>query len=205
MRIVKQLGLVLVAVCAFSALAVSSASASPVFLSHPLGLLLASTGGSTQVLNPGGKAAAVECTAVKLLPPGDTTTALISLTILVVVDYEKCKVGGILAAVVHPVRFLIDANGLVKLENDVLVLATEGCVVTIPAARNQGLWTIKFENTPGNNGILLLSAVTRITASGVGGPEKLCEFAESAEGKYTGNIHVKLDSNPPGGVIRWDP
>jgi hypothetical protein len=201
MRVVKQMGLALVAVLALSAIAVSSASASPVFLSHPLGLLLASAG-SNQILEAGGLK--VTCTALKLLPPGDTTNALISLAILAVVDYEKCT--GTLGIAIHvdPVRYLIDANGLVTLENTALLLGPEGCVITIPSGPNQSLKTIKIENTV-NSGILLLAAVTGITASGVGGPLNACEFATVKNSTDTGTIHVSLDPTPGTlGTIKWD-
>jgi len=198
MRVAKQLGLVLLAVCAVSALAVSSASASPVFLSHPLGLLLASAG-NNQVFTAGGLT--VECTALKLLPPGDTTRALTALAILVVVDYEKCTGPLALKLVVHPVRYLIDANGLVTLENTVLLLGPEECVITLPAASNQSLQTVKFENTPANKGVLLLSEVEGITASGQGGPGGFgCSFTEEHKAKYKGTIHVTVD----GGLLKWD-
>lgn len=197
MRIVKRLGLVLVAVCAMCAMAVSSAAASPTFLAHPPGkLLLASTGGTKQVLKT--KVGNVECTAVKLLPPGDIAPTLVALNILVVVDYGNCKAFGI-AATVHPVRYLIDANGLVKIENDVLVLALQ-CKVKVPAAKNQGLNSVSFHNNPANGGILLLANVTKVTSVGEG-PGEFCTYAEESEGTATGTIHITMH----GGIIRWDP
>lgn len=198
MRIAKRLGLVLVMVCAFSAMAVSSASASPTFLSHPLGLLLASAGGAQKFKTQLGT---IECSALKLLPP-DTTVALQALSILVVVDYEKCELPLLsLGLVVHPVRYNIDANGLVTLENNVLILGTGNCVITVPAASNQSLQTVKFTNNAGNKGILLEAKVTKITSSGTGGPLNACVYATESVGTYEGEIHVKLDS----GTIRWDP
>jgi hypothetical protein len=202
MHVIKRLGVALLAVLALSAIAVSSASAAPQFLSHPLGLLLASAG-SNQVLNAGGLT--VTCTALKLLPPGDSTTALISLTILAVVDYEKCT--GTLGIGIHvdPVVYLIDANGSVTLVNTALLLGPEGCVITIPSGPNQLLRTVKFENTV-NSGILLLANVGGITASGVGGPLNACAFATVKNGTDTGTIHVSLDpASGTSGTIRWDP
>jgi hypothetical protein len=201
MRIVKRLGLVLVAVCAFSALAVSSASAAPTFLAHPPGgLLLASvTAGSKQVLKTAG--GNIECTTLKLLPPGDTAPATLqALRILVVIDYEKCTAFG-LAAVVHPVHYLIDANGLVTLVNTVLVTAPS-CTVTVPAEKNQSLNSVLFHNNPANRGILLLAHVSGVTSVGVGAA---CTYAEESNGIATGTIHITYDSSSPIGVIRWDP
>jgi hypothetical protein len=199
MRIVRRLGLVLVAACAFSAMAMSSASASPTFLAHPPGGLLLAKAGGKQVLKT--KAGNVECTALKLLPPGDTAPAtLVSLSILAVVDYEKCTAFG-LAAIVHPVRYLIDANGVVALENTVLVLALE-CTVTVPAAQNQSLRTVLFVNNPTTRGVLLISDVTGITSEGTGAA---CTYEKESNGTESGTIHVTYDSSSPNGVIRWDP
>jgi hypothetical protein len=195
MRIVKYIGLTLVAVYAFSAMAASSASAAePLFLAHPFGqLLLASAGSSIQKLKT--SAGTIECSALKLLPPFDTTPALRFLSILVVVDYENCKAFG-LAAKIHPVHYHILANGLVVLVNTVLVLAL-ACTVTIPANKNQSLNTVKFENTPANKGVLLLVEVTKVTSSGTGAA---CTYAEESAGVAEGTIHITTH----GGTIKWD-
>jgi hypothetical protein len=110
MRVVKRIEVIFVAVLALGAVTASRTSALPVFLSHPLGLLLASAG-TNQILSLGGLT--MTCTALKLLPFGDTTNALISLAILAIVEYEQCT--GLLGLVFyfHPIRYLIDANGLV--------------------------------------------------------------------------------------------
>jgi hypothetical protein len=200
MRIVKRLGMVLVAACAFSALAVSSASAIPLFLAHTSKtLLLASAGSSIQKFVT--QAGVVECTALKLVAPGDTTPALKSSTLLAIVKYEKCTAFGI-SATVDPVHFLFFANGLVRLLANATILAASGCVVTVPAASNQSLWTVKYENTQANGGILLLAAVRNITSSGVGGPgePRLCEYATESAGTYNGNTHIVAD----GGIILWE-
>ena len=196
MRIAKRLGLVLLTVCAFSALAVSSASAAPKFLSHPAGALLSATAGNVQVFKT--KAGSVECSALKLLPP-DTTPALEATHLLVVVDYEKCKVFGILNATIHPARYLFAASGLVLLENTVLILAEQGCIITVLG--NQDLWTVKYTNNATNGSVLITSAVTGIKSFGVGGPESLCAYSEESVGTYTGSTVTKI----AGGVIRWDP
>jgi hypothetical protein len=194
MRIARRLGLVLLTVCAFSALAVSSASAS-VFLAHPPGTLLSAAAATTQVfITPAGS---VECTALKLLPP-DTTTALEALHILVRIDYEKCKVFGALNAVVHPALYLISADGLVLLENTILILAPPNCVITVPG--NQDLNKLEFSNNTANGSVLLTASVKGITSEGQGGTESLCLFAKSSTGTYTGKTVVKA----AGGVIRWD-
>jgi hypothetical protein len=203
MRIARQIGLLLVAVCALSAVAVSSASAilGPLFLFHGTGGRLLASAGTTQELSIAGRI--VQC---KALSAEGTIKALRALTILVTVRYTSCEIPAAKApAEIHPIQFLIDANGLVKLENNVLILApalgAPQCVITLPAAKNQGLNSVKFENTTANGGILLLSNVNKITGFGTGGGElKLCEFAEASEGTNTGTIHVTAD----GGLLKWD-
>jgi hypothetical protein len=202
MQIAKRLGLVLLTVCAFSALAVSSASAGqPLFLASVPGSLLRAGSSGIQKFNV--KAvSSVECTALKLLSPGDVAPAAKATSLLAVVDYEKCTVFG-LAAVIHPVHYIIFANGLVRLVKDAVILGTGGCKVTVPAATNQSLWTVKFENTTANNGVLLLAKVAGISSHGEGGPAGLCNFEEKNEheGTYEGAVHVTAAA----GVIMWHP
>jgi hypothetical protein len=203
MRIARLLGPAFAAACAISALAVPGASASPLFLSHPLGLLLASGGGGQRFTIGGGT---FECTSLKLLPPGDTTIALRALSLLLVVDYEKCVFFGGLSLTTHPVRYRIDANGLASLENDLVMLGSEGCKITWPAAKNQSLTTVKFDNNTVKNILLLLLGITKITSRGEGGPIGLCEFAEESNTIYEGTIHLKLDGTASiPNTLRWDP
>ncbi len=196
MRIARRWGLALVAACAFSAIAVSSASAFPLFLSHPAGILLLATADDPQIFFTPANGLEVECKSVKLLPP-DTTPALRFLSILITVDYETCDIPSISAnATVHPVQYLIYANGLVRLENTVLILAPL-CTITIPAAKNQSLNTVKFDNQK-DGSLLLLVRVKGVTSSGAGVG---CTYAEEDKGGYEGDIRVVAH----GGTIRWDP
>lgn len=194
MRSVKRLSFVIVALCAFSALAVSSASAHPTFLAHPLTLLLATADNTQSFFTPGG-ALTVECSKVKLSPP-DTTLALQFLSILVTANYENCEIVVLGITTVHPVRYIIFANGLVRLDSDVKILAPL-CTITIPAAKNQSLKTVKFDNQP-DGSVLLLANVKGITSSGAGAG---CPYGEESNGEYKGNVRVTAH----GGVIRWDP
>lgn len=197
MRLVKRLGLVVIAACAFTAMAVSNAAAAPLFLSHPAGVLLLATADNTQKFFTPGGAFTVECAKLKLSPP-DTTPALQSLSILVTVNYENCEIPLLATkATVHPVRYLLDANGLVTLENTVLILATGACTITISASKNQSLNTVKFDNQA-DKSLLLLANVKGITSRGEG---LLCEYPEENKGEYTGFSRVTAD----GGFIRWDP
>jgi hypothetical protein len=192
MRVVKQMGLALVAACAMCALIVSSASAAPTFLVHPpTAKLLASAVGSQVLKTAAGE---VVCTGLSLTE--GAATALQSTTLQVTVEYEKCKAFG-LAATITLVKYLLNANGSVNLLNTVTVSGGGGtCLVTIPSAKNQNLNTVKYDNNANGN-VLLLAAVTKITSSGVG----TCEYPEESIGQDTGIIEVHAD----GGVVRWDP
>jgi hypothetical protein len=197
MNTTKRFGVILAGVLTLSATIISSASATPLFLAHPPGkLLLASVAnGSKQVFKSA--AGSIECTTLKLLPPGDVAPATLrALRILVVVDYEKCTAFGF-AAVWHPVQYSIDANGLVTQENTVLVTAPS-CTVTFPAEKNQSLRAILFHNNAANQGFLLLWHLTQVTSVGVGAA---CTYAEESNGAWTGTWHIVMH----GGTLRWDP
>jgi hypothetical protein len=191
---VKRLMTIVAGALALSATYASSASAYPLFLAHPPGgLLLASAGGSQVFTTAAG---GITCTALKLLPPGDTTPALRFLSLLVVVDYEKCKAFG-LAAIFHPIRYRIDANGLVTQENTALILSLS-CTVTLPAERNQSLTAVLFDNNAANRGLLLLWHLGHVTSVGVGAA---CAYAEESNGIWEGTWHIVMH----GGTLRWDP
>jgi hypothetical protein len=196
MRIARQIGLLLVTVCALSAVTVSSASAgTPLFLFHGTGgLLLASGGTSIQKLTTA--AGSIECKALKLTQ--GTAAALRFLSVLVTVEYTQCTGPLTLPATISLVQYVIDANGSARLENNVQIsVPAAACTVTLPAAKNQTLNTIKFENTPANKGILLLVGVTKITSSGTGSG---CTYAEESNGTAEGTIHITAD----GGLLKWD-
>lgn len=199
MSSVERCAFVLVAACAFGAAAVSSAYASPLFVSHPPGLLLA-LARSNQFF--ASKLIAYECKAVKLLPPGDATVALRALSLLLVVDYERCTIGPLLVLHFHPVRYVIDANGLISLATDVLILGEGECVISWLASKNQSLGKVSFFNNPDGT-VLLLASVKGVNSSGRGGPfpEKICEFPEQTDGVYSGRIRIE----PRAGTIRWEP
>jgi len=198
MRILKRLGLLLIAVCAFSAFAVSSASAAPLFLAHPAGGLLLASADNTQLFKT--PAGTVECTKLATIPP-DTQNNLRASLLLIGVQYSGCHAFG-LKATVDPFRYIIHADGTVTIDSTVLILAEKECVVTVPAtAANQHLGTITFDNNNPNGTVLLLANVTGITSSGTGGPSGICEFASNNIGTYTGNVLV----SEHGGSISWMP
>jgi hypothetical protein len=184
---------VLVAVCAFGATSVSSATASPAFLSHSTGKLLAQVGGSQVFTTVAGS---VVCNALKLTQ--GVTAALQFLSILATVQYEACEAFGHFAATSDPFQYLIDANGLVRLETAASILVPgDECTITIPSSKNQSLTTVKFDNTVGGT-LLLLWNISRITSSGAGTG---CAYAEENKGTLEGKVHATVE----GGTLKWDP
>jgi hypothetical protein len=133
---------------------------------------------------------------LKFLPPGDVAPATLqALRILVVVDYENCKAFGV-AAVLHPFRYLIDANGLVTQENTTFLLAPV-CKVTFPAGKNQSLTAALFHFHAVVGPLLVLLHLERITSSGEGAA---CTYAEESNGIWTGTWQIRVE----GGTLRWD-
>jgi len=191
MHVIKRLGVALLAVFALSAIAVSSASASPLFLSHPTGLLLATADNLQKFTTPAGT---VECKTVRLIPP-DTTPALRFLSILVGIQYLECNIPALgVEATIHPFRYLITSHGLASIDSPAVILAPF-CTITVPVAQNKGLEKLTFDNN--NGGVLLLALVKGITSIGEG---LACNYGEDKTGTYEGNIHIKVE----GGVLRWD-
>jgi len=185
--------MVVAAICAMSAMAAASASAAPKFLFHGSGPLLASAGGTQTLTTAAGK---VECTALKLAE--NPTVTLEAASVDVVVEYEKCKAFG-LAASVSLVHYRIFANGTANLQTNATVTAGGGtCVVTVPSTKNQNLHTLKYHNTVGGPGVLVLVNVVGVTSSGAG---SACPYAEESVGTEVGTLHLSYT----GGVVRWDP
>jgi hypothetical protein len=194
MRIARQIGLLLVAVCALGAMATSSASAAtPLFLFHGTGGRLLASAGTSQTLSAGGQQ--VVCKAVSVT---GTAPALRFLNLLATAHYSSCTLPALgLEATVDLFQLLIDANGLVRLDSSPLILVKAiECTITLPAAKNQSLNTVKIENTAANKGVLLLVNLTKITSVGTGG----CAFTEESAGTDEGTIHVTAD----GGLLKWD-
>jgi hypothetical protein len=195
MRIVRQLAMVFVAVCAFCAVAVASASAAePLFLFHGTGGKLLGSASTTQHLVAGGHV--VDCTALTVTQ--GTAIPLRFLAILARVQYSSCKAEGLFTATVHPVHYIIFANGLVRVASDISILVPEAaCTLNIPAAKNQSLPNaVLFDNNPVTRGILLLVHASGIFATGSGAG---CEFTDPAA-TNTGTIHIIAH----GGLLKWD-
>ncbi len=188
MRILKRLGLVLVAVCAFSAMAVSSASAAlPRFLAHPPGPLSAKAL-TTQVLRAGGKT--VECEAVSLT--NTSATALVAEVQEVTLNYKECTAFGIAEANITPALYDIHANGEVDLLNTVIITAPLCEAKVFP---KNGLKEVLFRNLHG--GISITAHVNGIEAEGKG---LGCNFAKENKAVYEGTTDVWLTN---GGTLLW--
>lgn len=191
MRTVKRLGLVLTTICVLSAVLASSASAaSSLFLSHGTGKILGHSNFQEFAL----AGAHIECTGLNVTQ--GATTALSFLAILVTVQYTECNEG---TAIIHPMKYLIDANGLVRLENTgVILIPAAACTITMPEIRNQSLTVVKFDNNPINKGLLLLWNLDEITSYGQGPG---CEYFEVSKGTLKGTAHLTVDD----GALKWDP
>ena len=185
MRIAKRLSLVLVAVCAFSAMAVSSASAAlPRFLVHTPGSLLAKTLTIQTFTTAAGK---VICEAVKLLNTA-TGSALVQESLHATVDYEKCTAFG-LKANVTPVLYLFHANQTVDLLNEVSITAI-GCEVKV--FPKNALGPLLYRNLQG--AISITSHTVGIDSEGKG---VACPYAREQNGTYVGVTDVWLHSGSP--------
>jgi len=190
MRIVKRMGLVLVAICACSALAAMTASAHE-FEASKTGLLLAKADG-VQVFNF--KDGTVECK--KLTGHGFITT-LKPKTQTATVSYTECSTA--IGTVSEP----INAEYEFSAENTVKILKTikigisfiGECNVTIPP---QGpLDKVTYDNNTSAGDILLLAHVLSIKSSATG---SICEnYTNDTTGLYIGKALVQLD----GGTIKW--
>ena len=189
MKRIRTLGIALVAVCALSVMAASSASAQ-LFHAVEIGSgSLTSKVLQTQKFHTA--AGNVECTALHLT--GGTVTALLVLVQHVTVAYTGCKAFG-LAATISPALYLLSADETVALLSPITITATE-CTVTVPTTKNNKLSTIAYKNS--GKQIVLEPSVKNITSVGVG---KACTYAEESIGTYTGTSIVGLVS---GGTLSW--
>ena len=196
MRLVKVLGAVLVVVLAFSAVAVSSASASS-FIGSNTGLLsIKGDGGQLFVTPVGG----IFCTT---LTGHGFVTATIQLSQLATVLYSGCTtpIGTVDQPI--PARYLFLADGgLVHVEAPIVItilITGLACTVTVPP--QGGLETSAFDNeliTAARKAVLVLGTVSNIESSDVGA---VCpvKYTSNKTGKYTGNALVE----EVGGSVEW--
>lgn len=183
MRIVKQLGLGLVTVCAFCALAVSSAAAHPEFLASAIKATL--TGKATQPQKFNTNFGLIECSALTL---SGETTALRSLEQEVTVNYKSCKAFG-LAATVSPALYRFLSLGSVHILSTILISAT-GCDLHVLP---QTVSTILYANV--GSEIIVTPDVSGIAYEGLG---TACS-GNGTNGTYEGKSLLIS----PGNTISW--
>jgi hypothetical protein len=200
MRLVKVLGVALVAVFAFAAMAVQGASAHLFESTKVPGLLLASADGPQLFITLAGH---LVCNSLK--GHGIVTTAK-ALTQIATVSYTSCSAlvkGGALGTVAEPINteYEFNADGTVSILKDVTILVTAtGLKCTILVLPQSGLSTVAYDNrgSEPTREILILSHVREILNSATG---SVCaeQYSHSKTGLYRGNAFVAVD----GGEVSW--
>ncbi len=186
-RDLKIWGLALIAVFAFSAVAVANASAAT-FTTSGTGEIKGSQTGQ-QVLTTG--AGNVTCTQAAASGP---VTPLESNDLELTVKYSGCTAFGFASATVSSVTLLLHANGAVDILNTVTIgVSAAGCSVSI--APQNGLKSVTYGNTSGKLDVWF--SVEGIKSKGSGG---LCG-GESTTGSLMGHLLIEK----VGGTIEWDP
>jgi hypothetical protein len=197
MRLVKILGVALVAVFAFSAMAAAGASAHVFETSAAKLKLLASADGPQLFITLAGH---LVCN--KLLGNG-VVEAVSTETQKVTVLYEDCTVSalGLTTKPDEPIEaeYEFNANGTVKILQDITILASfVGVKCTILVLPSGALSTIKYDNINSSTEILLLSHVQEILTDATGaGCAK--QYKNERDALYRGNAFVKVD----GGTTKW--
>ena len=156
MRNVRQLGLVLVAVCAFCAMTAASAVAHPEFLASAIKAQLSGKATQTQKFNT--DFGAVECTALTV---SGETTALRSTEQEVTVNYKTCKAFG-LGATVSPALYLFLSLGNVHILSTILIASASCHLLVLP----QTVSKVLYANL--SNEILITPEVSGIAYEGKG-------------------------------------
>ena len=194
----KVIGLAIVAVFAFSAVAAAAASAHE-FESTALGEAT-DVGTSNQVFKDEPKAVAVECAKLKST---EKITALKTKAQKAVVHYEECTAFGF-PATISEAKFEFKVNtgatepieGSVKIENPAtspitIEVPAAGCKVTVAATGNSALKKITYENKAGGK-VEVKANVSKIVSKVTGGGGLCGKEGELKEGTYTGNALVSL-------------
>jgi hypothetical protein len=187
MRNVRQLGLMLVAICAMSIMFSASAGASEFLSSEENGRLTAKAL-ETQTFNT--EEGNVECTGLSLL---NGTAQKLSVQLHVTLDYKTCKAFGT-SATVSPALYLFLANGKVHIQSQITVTGLGGCLVLVPA---QTVGTVTYTNV--GNEINLTPNVTGIHYTA---HSKCLVPGTFTTGTYVGKSLVALASGA--GFVKWD-
>lgn len=186
MRSIKMMGMTIVAVLAFAAVGVASASAAE-FQASAEGLALKGEATSAeQVFKTG--SGTVECATAT---PSGATEALKATEQKVKVEYGSCKAFGASSVTVSPAEYDFNANGTVKIENDIVISVKSilgSCTVTVGP---QDVGSVSYNNV--GKGIEEESNVTGIEYTSSGG---VCG-SSGTEGTYAGSAFVEAE----GGTI----
>ncbi len=189
MRSFKKIGAIALAVVAFSALGVASASAAE-FTASSTGSL---TGAATadQVFNTG--AGEVVC---KTAATTGTVASTKATNQHVTVTYGTCKAFGIATVDISAATYNFTSNGQVHIVNPITITVTGfliECTVTVPA---QTVGTVDFATS--GTGVAVTPTVTGITSTGNGG---LCG-GHNTTGTYTGAS--KVSHSTAGQTLSFD-
>ncbi len=198
MRLVKMLGVVLVAVFAMGAMAATAASAHVFETSAASLLVLASADGPQLFITPAGHLVCNTLTGhgVALTPS--------ALHQLVTVLYTNCTVtgpGGVTAKPAEPIvaQYLFSADETVTIEKDITISATLGGLkCTILVLPSGALSTVKYDNINSSTEILVLAHVQGILTDATGAG-CASQYTNNRTGLYRGNAFTKVD----GGSTKW--
>jgi hypothetical protein len=197
MRLIKVLGVALVAVFAFSAMAAAGASAHEFKSSAAKLLLLASADGPQLFTTLAG-----HLVCITLLGHGITET-IATETQKATISYEGCtvSVGKVTTKPDEPIvaEYEFNAAGTVKILKNITILATLAGLKCIITVKSQGpLSSVKYDPINSSTEILLLSHVQGIESSATGaGCAK--SYTSEKDALYVGNAFVKV----VGGTITW--
>jgi hypothetical protein len=186
MKRVRIIGLALVAVFAFSAVAAASASAFTEFVAEPLGGTFGGKALNTQVFTV--KAGKTECT--KATPKGEVKALKAEKEVIKVV-YEGCKALGQKTKISEAEYEFNAKTGSVAVKNNITITVEElgfNCTVKVGPVGNETLEKIEYAN----NGKKLkakanVAGITYTTSGGFCG-----EGAKT--GTYTGEVEAEVNA-----------
>lgn len=182
MQIVKRFGLVLMAICACSAVGAVAASAH-MFTSTGTGTLILLRHGTQKFVT---KFGTVECTGLAIK---STISATLTEDIHATAEYTKCFLG-IAEVKITPALYLFLASGLVHISNSIVITGV-GCTLTV---KPQLVWTTKYINT--GKEVEIKPEVKNIAYEGTG---STCN-GSGTEGTYEGTSVVGL----AGQTVKWE-
>lgn len=194
MRSLKTFAALAVAVCAFSALGVASASAAQ-FTASATGELVGRALNTQEFTTNGG---VIKCTKAHTTGKINATA---SLEQHVTVEYSECTGPLGVKAEVSPATYLFTSNGTVHIKNTITVkMPGLGCSVTVG---EQTVEEVTFDNVKNAKGehtgkMIETSNVSGITYTSSGG---LCG-ASGINGTYKGDSEVERVG---GGTVTFDP